>query len=292
VTYYLLLQDRIEEALATFGRVNVDQVATKMQYDYCAAYLDFFSDEPAKARAIALKYAEHPVDRWRNTFAAIVAQLDEAEGKDNATVDAEDRNQQQTKLAATEPSFEFTVEGKQINLNFQNLKSVRVNYYEMDVELLFSRNPFVQQFRGEFGAIRPNLAVEVKLPEKGHTHTIALPAALSNKNVLVQIVGGGETKTQAYYSNSLAVQVIENYGQVKVTHQKTNKPASKVYVKVYGQMADGQVKFYKDGYTDLRGRFDYASLSTNDLDVAAKFSILILSEEYGAVVREALPPKR
>ncbi len=292
VTYYLLLQDRIDEALATFGRVNIDQVATKMQYDYCAAYLDFFSDEPAKARAIAGKYAEHPIDRWRNTFAAIIAQLDEAEGKDNATVDAEDRNQQQTKLAATEPSFEFTVEGKQINLNFQNLKTVRVNYYEMDVELLFSRNPFVQQFRGQFGAIRPNLAVEVKLLENGHTHTISLPAALSNKNVLVEIVGAGETKTQAYYSNSLAVQVIENYGQVKVTHQKTNQPAPKVYVKVYAQMADGQVKFYKDGYTDLRGRFDYASLSTNDLDVAVKFSVLILSEEFGAVVREALPPKR
>ena len=66
----------------------------------------------------------------------------------------------------------------------------------------------------------------------------------------------------------------------------------KAYVKVYAQMADGQVKFYKDGYTDLRGRFDYASLSTNDLDVAAKFSILILSDEFGALVREAAPPKR
>ena len=57
-------------------------------------------------------------------------------------------------------------------------------------------------------------------------------------------------------------------------------------------MADGRVKFYKDGYTDLRGRFDFASLNTNDLDVATKFSILILSDEYGAVVREATPPKR
>ncbi|WLD12473.1 hypothetical protein [Planctellipticum variicoloris] len=52
------------------------------------------------------------------------------------------------------------------------------------------------------------------------------------------------------------------------------------------------MKFYKDGYTDLRGRFDYASLNTNDLDAAAKFSILILSEEHGAVVRDALPPKQ
>ena len=292
VTYYLLLQDRVEESQATFTRVRREHVATHMQYDYCAAYLDFFTNGRERARAIADKYVAHPVERWRNTFAAIIAQLDEAEGKDAATIDAEDRNQQQTKLAATEPSFEFTVEAKQINLSFQNLKSVRVNFYEMDVELLFSRNPFVQQFRGQFGAIRPNLSQEVNLPEKGTTHTLSLPAALANKNVLIEISGAGETKTQAYYAHSLVVQVVESYGQIKVTHQQTNKPVAKVYVKVYAQLADGQVRFYKDGYTDIRGRFDYASLSTNELDVAVKFAILILSDKDGAVVREAAPPKR
>ena len=300
VTYYLLLQDRIDEALATFGRVNVEKVATKMQYDYCAAYLDFFTDEHAKARAIATKYADHPVDRWRNTFAAITAQLDEAEGKDAKAVDADDRNQQQAQLAATEPNFDFTVEAKQINLNHQNLSAVKVNFYEMDVELLFSRNPFVQQFKGQFSSIKPNQSVEVKLGEQeagvrnqgAGKKEIPLPEALRNKNVLVEVVAAGQTKTQAYYSHSLAVQVIENYGQVKVTHQTTAKPVAKAYVKVYAQMADGQVKFYKDGYTDLRGRFDYASLNTNDLDVATKFSVLIMSEEHGALVREATPPKR
>ena len=88
------------------------------------------------------------------------------------------------------------------------------------------------------------------------------------------------------------MQVIENYGQIKVTHQTTGKPVTKSYVKVYAQMSDGQVKFYKDGYTDLRGRFDYASLSTNNLDQAHKFSILILSESNGALDREATPPKQ
>ena len=62
-----------------------------------------------------------------------------------------------------------------------------------------------------------------------------------------------------------------------------------MYVKVYAQLADGPVKFHKDGYTDLRGRFDYASVNTNELDVASKFSILILSDEFS---RMALPPKR
>jgi hypothetical protein len=57
-------------------------------------------------------------------------------------------------------------------------------------------------------------------------------------------------------------------------------------------MQDGRVRFYKDGYTDLRGRFDYASLNTNELDFVQKFSLLVLNDELGAVVREANPPKR
>lgn len=294
VTHYLLLQDRIEESLATFARVNADKLATKLQYDYLAAYLDFFTDEHAKARGIAAKYADHPVDRWRNVFAAIVAQLDEAEGKAAKVADAEDRGQQQTQLAATEPNFDFQVEAKQIRLNHQNLDSVRVNFYLMDVELLFSRNPFVQQFRGQFSAIRPNHTevVQLKQADAAGSTKILLPAALTNKNVLVEITGGGQTKSQAYYSHSLAVQVIENYGQIRVTHAATTKPVAKAYVKVYAQTSGGQVKFYKDGYTDVRGRFDYASLNTNDLDVATKFSILILSDDAGAVVREASPPKQ
>ena len=65
-----------------------------------------------------------------------------------------------------------------------------------------------------------------------------------------------------------------------------------VYVKVYSQQKDGGIKFYKDGYTDLRGRFDYASLSTGDLESVAKFSLLISSKNNGSMVREAMPPLR
>jgi len=99
-------------------------------------------------------------------------------------------------------------------------------------------------------------------------------------------------KTRTYFANTLTVQVIENYAQLRVAHQATQKPLAKVYVKVYAEMQDGRVRFYKDGYTDLRGRFEYGSLSTNDLDFVKRFSILVLSEEDGAVVREAAPPKR
>jgi hypothetical protein len=109
---------------------------------------------------------------------------------------------------------------------------------------------------------------------------------------MIEILAAGLRKNKAYYANALDVQVSRQYGQIKVTHETSGKALAKVYVKVYAKRKNGQVRFYKDGYTDLRGRFDYSSLSTNDLDHTKRFSILILSKQHGAVVREAAPPKQ
>ena len=163
---------------------------------------------------------------------------------------------------------------------------------EIDIELLFSRSPFVQEFSGGFSYIRPNRSETIQLPGRGGTHQFKLPQELSRSNVLVEIVGGGQTQTRAYYSHALSVQVIQNYGQVRVLHAESRKPLAAVYVKVYAQLQDGSVKFYKDGYTDLRGRFDYASVSTGDLQNVVKYGLLIASDKDGAMVREATPPLR
>lgn len=292
VTYYLLLQDRVEEALNCFGRVRPEQLAERLQYDYFTAYLDFFTADPQQAGAIVARYAEYPVDRWRQAFAAIGQQLAEIHGQATAVVNPEDQQQAQTGLAATEPNFEFQVEARKIALHYQHVTAVRVNYYVMDIELLFSGNPFVQQYTGQFSTIKPNFTAAVDLPADAKSTDIELPAQLLNSNVLVEITGGGVTRSQVYYANSLDVQLSENYGQVQVRHQTTKQPLGQVYVKVYARLKDGQVVFYKDGYTDLRGRFDYASLSTNQLDTVDRFALLILSETNGAVIREAAPPKR
>ena len=292
VTYYMLLQDRVEEAIGFFEQVNVDNLATRMQFDYAAAYIAMFLEDGGGARDIAARYADHPVDRWRNSFVAITAQLDEIESADAKVIDKENRTETQTNLAATQPTFDFKVESKKVNLNYQNLKSVSINYYLMDIELLFSRNPFVQQYTGQFSYITPNKTTVVKLDDGANSTSFDLPKELHSSNVLVEINAAGQTKQQAYYSNSLNLQMIENYGQVRVTHAETGKPIPKTYVKVYAQMQNGQIKFYKDGYTDLRGRFDYTSLNTNELDFVGKFSLLVLSDTDGAVVREANPPKR
>ncbi|HEX3151724.1 MAG TPA: hypothetical protein VHR66_26870 [Gemmataceae bacterium] len=291
-TYFLLLQDRVDEAAATFARVNPDRVATNIQYDYCQAYLDMFNDEPKKARSIAMKYVKHPVDRWRNTFTAIISQLDEIEGKGPRVVDANDRDQQQGVLAATEPNFEFTLDNKAIQLSWQNVETITINYYLMDVELLFSRNPFVQRSGGQFASIRPNLTREMKLPAGKSALAIPLPDELVRRNVLVEVTGAGKTRTGAYYANAMDVKFTENYGQVRVLEGAEGKPLSKVYVKVYAKLGDGSVKFHKDGYTDLRGRFDYVSVNTPERQPIERFAVLVLSEERGALIRDVNPPQR
>ena len=292
LTYYLLLQDRVEEAVAFHRRVSADKLTEKLQYDYLGTYLAFYQGDLKKARELTTRYAAHPVDKWRNLFATANSQLDEIEGKKGVLVDDEDRGQKQDQLASTQASFEFKVEDRQVQLSYQNLKDVTVNYYPMDVELLFSRKPFMKEDTDHFTYIVPNTVESIELPAKKTAHAFAIPERFHSSNVMVEIVANGIRKSQAYYANTLAVQMIENYGQVRVTDQAKGKALSKTYVKVYGKLANGQVRFYKDGYTDLRGRFDYVSLNTGELDNVQSFAILILNDDHGAIIREAKPPKQ
>ena len=109
---------------------------------------------------------------------------------------------------------------------------------------------------------------------------------------MVEVAAAGVSKSKAHFANVLTVQLAENYGQFTVTHAKTDKVLPKVYVKVYARMAGGEVEFFKDGYTDLRGRFDYSSPNTDELNRVERLAILVFSDKHGAVVREAAPPKR
>jgi hypothetical protein len=292
VTYYLLLQDRVEEAMAFFDRVNPQHWRPGCNTITSPPTWRSRGSSPSEPRRLSTAmpstrstagatHSPRSVRSWPKSAVRTPR---------SSTIPAATRCR--PRLAASEPSFDFRVEARQIDINYQNLTQITVNYYLMDIELLFSRNPFVQQFSGQFSHIRPNLTQTVDLPPDAKRHQFALPETLHNRNVLVEIRGAGQTRSQAYYANSLAVQVIENYGQVRVADSGTGQALPKVYVKVYARMTDGRTRFYKDGYTDLRGRFDYASLSTNELDFVDRFALLVLSEHNGAVVREAAPPKR
>jgi hypothetical protein len=316
VTYYLFLQDRVAEALARFKAIPADAVPTRLQHDYFRCYAAFYEEQLAEARGIAAKYADHPVDRWRAKFAEVTAQLDEIEGKSvKRPGGTPDREAQQGALAAGEPTFEFKVENRSIALTWRNLGEVTINYYLMDPEFLFSSSPFVTRDPDRFGIIKPTVSAVQALPKGKDTLEIALPGRFAQANVLVEILGAGKRQAQAYHANTFKLALAENYGRLELRDKTTDRPVSKAYVKVYARLDNGTIRYLKDGYTDLRGKFDYASINSglspdtgggsgagNGLDFQTlrpaelsrldKLAILVLSETHGAAVREVGPPQQ
>lgn len=83
---------------------------------------------------------------------------------------------------------------------------------------------------------------------------------------------------QTYFASDFKVTIYENYGELKVTNNE-GKPIPQVYIKVYSKFNNGDISLYKDGYTDIRGKFEYES---ENLDNIQMFSILLLSESKGS----------
>jgi hypothetical protein len=69
---------------------------------------------------------------------------------------------------------------------------------------------------------------------------------------------------------------------IQVMETATAKPLPKTYVKVYAETRDGTVTFHKDGYTDLRGKFDYLSHTGMDSSTIKRVAILVKHPEQGA----------
>jgi hypothetical protein len=299
--YYLLLQDRVAEGLEAFGRVDASAVTARLQHDYMAAVVALYRGDAGAARTLALAHAEHAVDRWRKRFAAVIDAADEAMGTAASQAagaagkgDADEGAwlAEQGRLAGTEQSFDIAVEGGAVVVTYQNLAQVEVRYYLMDIELAFSRAPFVSQATERFALVKPHATEIVTLPADQRQHRFALPVGYARRNVVVEAIAAGTRKAQGHYAHDLLVHVAAPYGQVRVYEQAGGRPLPRSYVKVYARMHDGEVRFYKDGYTDLRGCFDYASLSTDALDRVARFAMLVISQEHGAMIREAAPPQQ
>lgn len=289
MSYYLLLQNSVAEGIGMFESVNRAAVQAEVQYDYMQLYVNFYTDDRAQARQLVAQYAEYPVERWRRLFENAAAQLAELEGAEAVVTDTESHTQRQGQLAATHPTLGLEVEKGRVRIAHRNMDEARVNIYPMDIELLFSRSPFVERYAERFSYIRPNYSEVISLTAGKTETTFELPVEYQGRNVLVEVEGAGLRASETLYAHSLDVELVEAYGQVRVKHEKTKQSLSTVYVKVFAKMITGETKFYKDGYTDIRGRFDYASLSTNEMDRVHQFSILVISDTEGAIVLKAAP---
>jgi hypothetical protein len=287
---YLLAQDRQDATLAMLRRVDPAAVAERLQHDYLAAYAACLAGELPRARELVQRWRDLPVDRWRRKLEAVGAMLDEVAGGAGVIVDPQNREQQQADLAARQPTFEIAVDREGVVIHQQHCSAIELRFFEMDVELLFSRQPFVQSDVSRFSFIEPGHREVVTAP--GSEQRVAWPAQLRGKNVVVEAVAAGTRKGKIHYANDLATNLSQQYGQVRVQRASDRSAMPATYVKVYARKRGGSVDFYKDGYTDLRGWFDYATLSTNDLDEVDRFAILVCSDHAGAAIFEASPPAR
>ena len=311
LVYYMLLQNRTEDAVAHFAKIEATALESKLQYDYFAAYLKMTQGNFPEAETIAKKYVQYPNKRWNDWFGQVREQIAERKtlqaGKVSDVAKSEDwksdpanrlligaREQQNLEAASSLPVMDLNQDGEKVVLRHRNIETVEVKFYLMDVELLFSRSPFSQQDGSRLNMIEPNLIKKIELARSATAIEVALeiPQEMKNKNLVIETTGGGLTKNIVLYSNSLVLNLSPNMGRLQVLTKQGLQPLEGAYVKVYARDNSGAVKFYKDGYTDLRGHFDYTALSTNDLDSTQRFALLVLHSEHGTTVRESEPPKR
>jgi tetratricopeptide (TPR) repeat protein len=259
VAYYLLLQGRMTEAIRWFRRVKTRGLATRLQYDYFRAYLQMTLARPERARAIALPYRAYPVKRWRRLFQMVLQHARES----RQSAPTSRRARQALVLSTNQtPELRFSMFGSTLYIHARRTKRVTVSYHLMDVEWLFSRHPFGARYARGVRLLRPNATQSFRVSQKGMLRR-RLPASLRNRNVMITVRAGSVSKRRLYYANSMLVSINPMTGIIDVRSQRMGRKLSKVYIKVYAKTGRyGRHTFYKDGYTDLRGKFQY--LSRND----------------------------
>jgi hypothetical protein len=301
---YLILQDRVEEAIEYMREVNIQEAHNKrimtVQIDYIKAYLSMYTESPSypTARTIAEKYALFPDLSWRARFLSIQKQLKEYDTnqttKSDKVVDDPTQKRTNAELGDRAEFLKAELRGeKTIAITYKNVKLLKLSFYKYDMEVLFSKDPFMEKGVLDFVGITPNKMIKcvVKRDSDFRTSTVEVPEELMSSFLFVQVASKDKQQHLQYLNSKIHAHVASDYGLVSAFDEKGN-PVPSVYVKCYAKYEDGTVKFYKDGYTDFRGSFDYTSLNSNSMDKVKEFSLLVLSESLGARTLKTAPPSK
>ena len=319
--YYLILQDRMEEALNILQKIKIEEVeynknkSYRIQYDYINAYLDFCFGYPEFkiAKSLYNKYKDFPLKHWHEKFNEIESQIFEYEKKEKISMDniASDSNKKtlNKELREKEPKISFNLDKKEakITLIHSNISKIDIKLYLIDLETMFTRNPKISDLINRdknsvesgdienFGMVQPNYSETIIIPKekvnsKDNITTYEIPKNYTNKNLFIEVKAESSKLFDLCLSSNLIVIITESLGELKVIDNNLQS-VIKAYVKVYVELKDNEVQFYKDGYTDLNGKFNYLALNTDQLKKAKKFYIFVSEDKQGAVIKECYPPK-
>jgi len=285
----LLGSNRIEKARALFDIIDpsVARESCPMVYDYLSIYLSFFEGKVDEVESIANQYANSELPfsikhKWTDVLEQILH-------KSNPSLSDKMflKKQEEEKRKALEPALDFEPQtDATLLITYRNVDKVTINFYRTELELMFSEHPFQDQ-NVSYKLMMPNKSQVVELAAKKNSTVVKLPEDLRDTNTIVEMISGDIKVTKVSYDHDLVVQVSSATGQLRVLSKKTNKPLPRAYCKVYAQsMSDHKKKFYKDGYTDVLGRFDFRTLSTDALQSSRRLGVLVSTEDHGSVIRE------
>ena len=301
--YYLILQKRIKEANQVFNKINYENIkgnnlfSLSLQYDYMQAYLDF-SDKNSnfqKAREICKKYKNFMIKSWANMFKEIEDQLNEYDGNIDYGQLISDEEKNANKQNVQEEVFlSLELKNSDINILYKNASELILKFYIVDIEIIFSKSPFIVETNVDFDFVKPNKIINLKVEniksKKEELKSIPIPDELKKTNFYLEVISGNKRVYDIYYASSLNYSLIESIGEIKVMDEKLNS-LPKIYVKCYCETNNGNILFYKDGFTDLRGKFNYLQLNNDLVNDIKRFSILILSKDNGSRIVICEPPK-
>jgi hypothetical protein len=239
-------------------------------------------------------YLTYPVFSWRNRFVDLLNQISEFDGetelleKQTEETDAEKNNRQSKK----EEYISSELSGKSVKVTSKNINNLTVKFYKVDLEIMYSQDPFLSVDKNDYSYVIPNQIIEksIEMNTEYTTDFVPIPDSLVQNNLIIQISSGGLSENLTYFPTSMKVFIIKNFGQIKVASEETDKPLSNVYIKCFAKKNNGTVTFYKDGYTDLRGTFEYTSVQGSDFQEVQDFSIFVYSEKFGALIKQTKPP--
>ncbi len=280
VTYQMLLQGRVAAAIDALGHVDRDGVEARLQYDYLRAYLALYQSDLAGAADIAEAYADYPLQPWRGRFAEIRRQLAQISRGGDAPAES------------SAPALELEETASGLAIEHSGLGTCELRYYPLDIEYLFSESPFSVGEDEAAVYVEPVRVQPLALDPAGGRLEIALPVGLEHGSLWIEARGDGLVRHLVRQGTGLAVRIFESDGELTVRRALDGTPVAAAYVKVYSKDDQGHVRFHKDGYTDLRGRFDYMSVSGSEASRPKRLALLVLTPEEGAVIREVAPPAR
>ncbi|KAF9986039.1 hypothetical protein BGZ75_002268 [Mortierella antarctica] len=261
--------------------------------------LDKYREYPVERWSKMFKDMQQYVDEIELSMTASTAPaVGSTEGVAMEEVEQEPEDEAVEEGGAEVPvSVDFKIGSESVvAIRHRGVREVTVEYYSIDAETMFSGSPLTFSDQGEsdssnggsgsqggrnsddsshsYRLVKPN-GVDTHVVKRAVRDEgilmIPILAQYLNTNVMISVTSSPPAATRswkAYYSQTILLQCLEQTGTVKVVSKSDGRPIRGGYVKVYAEMKPGSgettttTMFWKDGYTDLVGRFAYAQVST------------------------------